>query len=1030
MSHFSTSNAKSFGIFFLQSVILKFISFFTPSRFTSNLKPQTPPFRTSVFSYFIISASGCAFPPHGLLSKLSFSTSYIKSQISPVLISASRYFTSNLKPQTPPFRTSSSSLCFFFFFISSFSFASVDSLSLKIDHCSELIAQKIEQSEKTGQKSYLLSLSDPVSSSAWIEERGGQNTVLTSAEFNQLTTDLENFNAGSSTGVKLYAVVINDFKIYFNHSIVDIDSIDRFELNNINVQWLNQKKLNELNRLKEEINGKISSSVLKKLNDRGIGTDHLCIYTYARVRGYGIKNDTEARQKNFYLDQLRYPPSVFPYRDIIRQRVNESCVNTGKRAYHVIEGLIYALTTLDAVQSIACGDDHQARLEKTALLRNQYFESDIEKLSGIVALSPAQKMTGGYCENLINHSVTYAGGYTNFATAIPTADKKFYIYEWADKVSLLEEHSDHRLFCLFSPLTYIVPDDSLQLMAEEIYSRAGLSANDILLFLPYFEHTCAFNSILFPVQNHYRNFFPLVITSDASFQTDLSAALHAPPSLHEKMNYVFSKIPKEHHSFYYFINMQGDVVSTTQEEVEMNARGYSSVFDFYFLQDDRKNLLEENPEYNTLPVTSLTQSMVNGQWPWKEYFHLKDEFLSQFLLQHPQPEWKEIHHNLRETKITQYNCLQYAQKYVRDEIGSIPSHWFKDGFNQVAHEDYLQTLDGISLAASVVGLDFLVDGYAMAYCESVGDNTNATIYATFLAVPVGTGGEARIAKGLAEGETYVYKSMRSSELMFRKKADDIFQYTMHELPEEVQEHLALPVCRNIDGEVIQRIMSHKDDPQFTAFSRHLEEVLPDNDLFKNHLRQHPSTIDDYFENYFKQGKSVLEFLEGAGEEIVRGVSRVDFLNSVPEFASNNELFEQAYYLWKTENWSGLENLFNQHNINYGWPPNDGFIDVEVVTMEIGMEIDRYGGRYVDNVFSDNGTFVSPLGASFESRALPENYLTTKPYKKYRVVKEIPNVKKGKSIPWFGQVGMGVQYKFPDVYRIDYLKTNGYIEEVI
>lgn len=84
-------------------------------------------------------------------------------------------------------------------------------------------------------------------------------------------------------------------------------------------------------------------------------------------------------------------------------------------------------------------------------------------------------------------------------------------------------------------------------------------------------------------------------------------------------------------------------------------------------------------------------------------------------------------------------------------------------------------------------------------------------------------------------------------------------------------------------------------------------------------------------------------------------------------------------------------------------------------------IDRYGGYIddVDGLFKDKGTFASPMGASFESRALPAS-TQSKPYKKYRVIKEIPNVKSGEAIPWFGQPGKGIQYELPETIE-DLLK---------
>lgn len=98
-------------------------------------------------------------------------------------------------------------------------------------------------------------------------------------------------------------------------------------------------------------------------------------------------------------------------------------------------------------------------------------------------------------------------------------------------------------------------------------------------------------------------------------------------------------------------------------------------------------------------------------------------------------------------------------------------------------------------------------------------------------------------------------------------------------------------------------------------------------------------------------------------------------------------------------------------------------------LTIGSKFDRYGGRYVAEKFIDNGTFAAPTQVPFEQRALPSVYKTTKPLNAYEVIKEIPNVKKGNSIPWFGQPGCGMQFQFPDGFGIDYLLKNNYIKPI-
>lgn len=161
---------------------------------------------------------------------------------------------------------------------------------------------------------------------------------------------------------------------------------------------------------------------------------------------------------------------------------------------------------------------------------------------------------------------------------------------------------------------------------------------------------------------------------------------------------------------------------------------------------------------------------------------------------------------------------------------------------------------------------------------------------------------------------------------------------------------------------------------------------------------------------------------------VRGVTKSDFIASVPEFATDPQLGDRAWELFEAQEWKSLEDLVNARNINGGWPPNMGFVDIVQVELEVGTEIDRFGGNIINGNFQDFGTFTAPINTPFSDRALPAA-AQNKPYKKYRVIKKIPGVKKGRAIPWFNQHGMGIQFQFPDNFGIEFLVKNGYLEVI-
>ncbi|OAV90255.1 hypothetical protein PTTG_04647 [Puccinia triticina 1-1 BBBD Race 1] len=123
--------------------------------------------------------------------------------------------------------------------------------------------------------------------------------------------------------------------------------------------------------------------------------------------------------------------------------------------------------------------------------------------------------------------------------------------------------------------------------------------------------------------------------------------------------------------------------------------------------------------------------------------------------------------------------------------------------------------------------------------------------------------------------------------------------------------------------------------------------------------------------------------------------------------------------------------------SYEFPPNDGFLanihNVAIfgnVSLEVGRKIDRFGSEF--------GTIAHPARAPYAERSLPPSNLNTPAdqngkagkhpfnYHLYEVKKRIP-VLAGPIAPWFGQPGMGTQFKFSQNI-IDYV-NQGYLKRI-
>jgi hypothetical protein len=106
-----------------------------------------------------------------------------------------------------------------------------------------------------------------------------------------------------------------------------------------------------------------------------------------------------------------------------------------------------------------------------------------------------------------------------------------------------------------------------------------------------------------------------------------------------------------------------------------------------------------------------------------------------------------------------------------------------------------------------------------------------------------------------------------------------------------------------------------------------------------------------------------------------------------------------------------------------WPPYDGAIPGTTKLIELGPSsagalnlVDRFGRT--------SGSYVSPAGLSLEARALSSR--PSGPPSVYSIDATISGVERATVIPWFGQKGLGVQYKLPN--SVQYYLDNMHLGE--
>jgi RHS repeat-associated protein len=117
---------------------------------------------------------------------------------------------------------------------------------------------------------------------------------------------------------------------------------------------------------------------------------------------------------------------------------------------------------------------------------------------------------------------------------------------------------------------------------------------------------------------------------------------------------------------------------------------------------------------------------------------------------------------------------------------------------------------------------------------------------------------------------------------------------------------------------------------------------------------------------------------------------------------------------------GLRTAAESNALTTFWPPANGFLGGLSVrtTLKAGTKIDRYGASLA-------ARFFSPVGTPLAARSLPPG-AAGQGLRSFEVIEPF-EVDAGRTAPWFGQSGLGVQYR--SVMPLDELLRRGFLREI-
>lgn len=592
------------------------------------------------------------------------------------------------------------------------------------------------------------------------------------------------------------------------------------------------------------------------------------------------------------------------------------------------------------------------------------------------------------------------------------------------------------LLFLCKSLTYYLPVDSLAMFADSAcHAVISSGQNEQIisgLWLQMIDGGSSSGVLLVRQSGQWISAAEINRAAQSSGSQYKSTAIY-------KYNSLFKEVPKPLTICYQTAKVNG-LLTTVYLNVAESVKGREELFVHVFKIDRSFSELSELQERLRLLENSLQEEGGIMVAPTEAINLLQNTIKQKYAraLRYPDMIESGVHFKanyLQDKALVEAAALRHLkQKYpllfknnrIDQLIGNagLPEQVEEGTCNNSETSDAIGNTLGIaSLLLAPTGLDIVPDALSVVYYAATDQTLDCVLAGASFLVP----GNLNTIKHAITASAKALEEVQHGNYLFKEGAQLYAGFTdFHFLTgtfgvpvKEVDENLLVLAAAN-EGAIKELMAVNTTNSKlFSHISQKLpadkrksclEKLLQDAD-FRAKVLQDPDEVVRWAQVVVK----------------VRGVLKSDFLLSVPEFSLYPTLAEKSWEYFCNEEWARLEMLFVKHNLNGGWPPYEGFIDYIITKLEVGKIIDRYGGEIKNGKFTDKGKFVAENGSSFESRALPDNYRSA-PYKKYKVLKEIPNVKIGKAIPWYGKSGKAIQYKFS--VDIDFLIENKFLEEIL
>ncbi len=346
-----------------------------------------------------------------------------------------------------------------------------------------------------------------------------------------------------------------------------------------------------------------------------------------------------------------------------------------------------------------------------------------------------------------------------------------------DKLKTYEKINNRKFYVvLFQTNILCLHQSSWNRLADEVFLRANLSEDAILITLPYvqcsgigrdlgeyyfmpgFSYGSNIKIDLSGLKKDYKN-----TQRTASFIADNS---YSP--IWTFVKDVFKNTAKQYVRHYFYINARGEIIG--RSETEALYSGFPGTVDFRLVVDGR---IEKYFDLLEKTEATMERQLLAGASEHVIAAHYKarqdaENDFNNFFTDNPSPEDFIVDHGMNEFIGTtdENNCIQFTQWY-RDRIYAVdkkqtsPSgDCFYAGRNNVIYNENIASIDALGLILAPFNFDWVADGIGLVYSGFHFDFTNSSIYGTGMVIPLVSTGAIKssskaLIKGLRTGESRI-----------------------------------------------------------------------------------------------------------------------------------------------------------------------------------------------------------------------------------------------------------------------------------